>query len=200
MPDIAPNDLWAIHDLLLVGYSAVFMQKDSAGAEEARQGALSLAKMLPQLHPHGPCREALAAALGDGKVGYDELVRAAKISWSCLPAGFSETSFKFETPFTEAAVNDPGLEYQGRMPKVVDAKLGACEGSKWDRTCSYWTSMHLMAYRADALGLTGLFVKALVPLLAGGATQCGGCTRHFRLLHQPLLSDAFRQGISTQMY
>lgn len=30
-----PDDLWAIHDLLLAGYAGIFMKPDSLGSQEA---------------------------------------------------------------------------------------------------------------------------------------------------------------------
>ncbi|CAE7446829.1 unnamed protein product, partial [Symbiodinium sp. CCMP2456] len=48
---------------------------------------------------------------------------------------------------------------------------------------------------ADELTLGQDLLAALVPILAGGATFCGGCTRHFRSLTQPVLSPAVREGL-----
>ena len=33
----SPNDLWAIHDLLLAGYAGIFMKPNSTGAAQAKQ-------------------------------------------------------------------------------------------------------------------------------------------------------------------
>jgi len=56
--------------------------------------------------------------------------------------------------------------------------------------------MHLLAARADLLLLGHELLDALVPILAGGATFCGGCTKHFRALTKPLLSPAMVQDFS----
>jgi len=68
-----------------------------------------------------------------------------------------------------------GLAEDARDPFLREPRLlTACRGSHWPRTCSYWASMHSMAYRADALGLGARFLPALLAVLAGGATMCGG--------------------------
>lgn len=48
--------------------------------------------------------------------------------------------------------------------------------TKWLRACSYWTAFHTMALRADALGgeYANLLLRALVPIVSGGALWCGG--------------------------
>jgi hypothetical protein len=48
--------------------------------------------------------------------------------------------------------------------------------------------MHVMALRADALGLGTRFFQTALSVLAGGATMCGGCTLHLQALHAPVLS------------
>jgi hypothetical protein len=124
------------------------------------------------------------------------VVAAAKASWACLPGNFTEASF--DAPYTEEAIDKRENQLSTRMPSVrLDAhvSLGACEGSKWPRTCSYWSSMHIMAHRADQLGLGGQFLGAVVPMLAAGATMCGGCTLHLRALHDPVLTDAVITGL-----
>lgn len=77
-----------------------------------------------------------------------------------------------------------------RDPKLKDTSvLGACQNSQWHRTCSFWVSMHVMALRADSLGLGTRFFQTALSVLAGGATMCGGCTLHLQALHAPVLSD-----------
>jgi len=88
----------------------------------------------------------------------------------------------------DGALDDEDLAHHARNPRPLDySKLGACKGTKWPRTCSYWVSMHTMAYRADALHLSLKFLTALMPILASGATMCGGCTLHMQALHKPVL-------------
>jgi len=120
------------------------------------------------------------------------IVAAAKASWECLPGNFTEASF--DTPYTEAAIDSAGYAFRAKMPKVLQ-RLGACEGSQWPRTCSYWSSMHTLAHRADLLKLGSQFLEAIVPVLAGGATLCGGCTLHLRALHGPVLSKDINEGL-----
>ena len=57
----------------------------------------------------------------------------------------------------------------------------------WPRACSFWVSMHLMALRADLQPDPSVRLELyghLQNLIAGGALQCGGCTRHFRYLNR----------------
>lgn len=189
---IAPNDLWGIRDLLLVGYCGVFLTS-SGGRQEVKRAAMSLADLLPTLHPHPPCREQIAAALQGVGQERDKILGAAAASWSCLPAKFSSQSF--ESPFPEDALDDDEdvmyeKAYQARMVYVNDmASLGACKWSTWPRTCSYWVSLHSMAFLADKLELSRKFLQAVVPLLAGGAIMCGGCTKHFNFMHLDVLSS-----------
>jgi len=203
--DITPNDLWAIHDLLLVGYDGYFMKKDSPGHAEAQEAAAELARLLPHLHPHLPCREMLTTAMaryppvprGPSEaylLPQPAIVEAAEAAWRCLPAAFTVASFT--ASFSLAALQDDQQAQQAKDPNLRDhSVLGACLLSKWPRTCSYWASIHGMALRADALGLGAPFLRAIVPILASGATMCGGCTLHFRALHRPVLSSAMIQDL-----
>lgn len=186
---IVPNDLWAVHDLLLAGYGAIFMKDGSAGKQEVKDATMEFALLLPKLHPHEPCRTALATALyGSGQVGEASLKAAARASWECLPGGLADADF--EDPFTEGMVDDSNAAFKARMTRLLDVSLlGACKESRWPRTCSYWTSLHAMAYRADGQQMAGAFLKAVVPVLAGGATLCGGCTLHLRSLLKDVLSQ-----------
>jgi len=187
-----PNDLWGIHDLLLLGYKAPFMKPGSAGAAEIQSSALQLAEMLPQLHPHPPCRQQIKAALmsAGGALDKAALVAVAQSSWDCLPAKFTAASF--DIAFTPDGLDtNPGLVSQALDPKVLTPGiLGACLGTPWHRACSFWVSLHAMAYRADALGLSSKFMHAAMAVLAGGSTLCGGCTLHMRSLHSTVLSPA----------
>jgi len=185
--DFAHNDLWAIHDLLLAGYSALFLKKESPARVELQNKSLALAELLPSLHPYGPCRASIASALEAGGAALERLVSAARASWECLPGRFSEASF--DHPFTPDMIGDSLAASEARMTIPKNKALFAvCQGSQWPRTCSYWVALHTMALRADWLGKSREFLGAVVPLLAGGATLCGGCTRHMRLLHEPVLS------------
>jgi len=182
------NDLWAIHDLVLLGYRAPFMKPGSAGLQEVQASAVALADMLPRLHPYAPCRTQIGQALAGVPPGQQRVVRAAEAAWQCLPAQYTPASF--DVAFTADGLDvRPGLAGEARDPKVLDPSvLGACAGTHWHRTCSYWVSMHAMAYRADALQLGQQFLHNVLTVLAGGATMCGGCTLHMRELHQPVLS------------
>mmetsp|Transcript_1577 Transcript_1577/g.6229 ORF Transcript_1577/g.6229 Transcript_1577/m.6229 type:complete len:314 (-) Transcript_1577:690-1631(-) len=197
LSNAVPNDLWAIHDLLMIGYTAVFMTPGSPGQAEVRQAATEFARLLPALHPHEPCRARLASLLGAPGAGEpaanvpDEemLVQAAEASWSCLPGKFFFNSF--DQPFRTNGMKDADQAFDARMTRVRNQSLlGVCRNSHWDRTCSIWVSIHAMAARADVLGLAKPFLSALVPVIAGGATMCGGCTMHFRALSAPLLSPS----------
>jgi len=191
-----PNDFWALHDLLLIGYSAVFMRQDSDGQKEVRQHAVDLARLLPQLHPHEPCRQMLTEALNGCTEDQETVVIAAEVSWNCLPGKFTASSFS--SAFKAKAIERFESAFEGaimaKMPKLRERKaseaLGVCRGSQWPRACSYWTSLHSMALRADALGLSRNLLRATLPVLAGGATLCNGCTLHLKALNKPVLSEA----------
>jgi len=191
--NIQPNDLWAIHDMLLVGYHAVFMKPDTAGFKEVQRASVELAKMLPELHPVEACRKQIETAIS----GQDEnmqVLHAAEASWSCLPAKFTEKNFTSAFVGLHESHEAKEAARHTKMPQLQpdDHVLGACKDSKWPRTCSYWSSMHLLSYRADRKGKGQQFLAAIVPLIAGGMTLCQGCTMHFRVLNAPALSDAFR--------
>jgi hypothetical protein len=186
--DIVPNDLWGIRDLLLIGYSAPFMKVNTTGARLVQNAALELARLLPKLHPYGPCRKEAASLLAESHSESDLSVikRAAASAWSCLPANYNESSFI--GGFSEDMIGDYAKSFDGRMPQPENTNLlGACDGSLWPRTCSYWSSLHLMAERADASGNSAKFMNAVVPIIAGGALLCEGCTLHFTTLHQDVL-------------
>lgn len=194
-----PNDLWAIRDLLLVGYTGVFLTPASGGRQEVRRAAVDLAEMLPKLHPHPPCRQQISAALQGTGQERAKIKAAAAASWSCLPAKYSAQSF--DDPFPEDALDEDDEEtlndkaFQARNPYAnKQMTLGACRWSTWPRTCSYWVSLHSMACLADKLQLSAKFMQAVVPLFAGGAILCGGCTKHFNFMHSPVLSQEILKG------
>jgi len=188
-PEIKPDDLWAVHDLLLLGYKAPFMKEGSAGQREVRAKAEELASLLPKIHPFEPCRQQIQAAYTGGRAG---VIAASQASWACLPRKFSPAMFT--AAFTPEGLDQPtltGLADKARNPKLLDtAGLSACAATEWPRTCSLWASIHSMAYRADALGLGTQFRDLVLAVLAGGATMCGGCTLHLRALHETVLSPA----------
>lgn len=192
---IVANDFWAARDLLLVGYGAIFMKNDSDGALAVKDSAMNLAHMLPLLHPHAPCRGRIGSILsGDHDVNINEEIETIKAvadaAWACLPANF--TLDDFEGSYTADMIGDPDKTQKGKMPTVKGTvALGACQKSLWPRTCSYWASLHTMAYRADVMQLGGAFLRAVIPIMASGATFCFGCTMHFRLLHQDVLTKLF---------
>jgi len=163
--------------------------------------AAELARLLPALHPIPECRKEFARVLGTAS-GAPALLRppepavlaAAEVAWTCLPAHFTKRSF--QKPFTPDALWDRERAFEARMPRLrFSSALGVCRGSPWSRTCSYWVSMHALAYRADALGLGQPLLRALINIIAGGATLCGGCTLHFRALTGRALSPTVRDDL-----
>jgi len=187
--DATPNDFWAVHDLLLLGFDAYFMKEDSEGKQLVQQSALDLASLMQDLHPHEPCRKQISADFRDaGGIpgGKSAIIAASAASWACLPARYDCSTVK--TPFVPELVGAGFRAQKTRMSAPLDlSTLGVCRDSAWPRTCSYWVSMHTMAYRADALGKSARFLRALLPVLAGGVTMCGGCTLHLHALHRPVL-------------
>jgi len=182
------NDLHGIHDLLTVGVAGVFLLDGDRAPVVA--AAERLARLLPKLHPVDKCRREIAEALEhpllEDHVGRapPAVAAAARASWECLPAKFDADSFG-GFPFTGDRVGNETLEKQSRRPHIKDRSLlGACAKTSWDRACSFWVSLHALAARADARGLSDAFIDATFTLIAGGATQCAACTNHFRLVHK----------------
>jgi len=196
-----PDDLWAIHDLLLAGYAGIFMKPDSLGLKEVKTASKKLTALLPAIHPLDQCRQRFADTLG-GTIGSpfakevtDEMqMQAALDAWDCLPSHFKAEDFK--DPFLPDALGNFEAYKAAKMTVPKNRLKGVCGLSPWPRTCSFWVSMHLLAARADLLLLGHELLDALVPILAGGATFCGGCTKHFRALTKPLLSPAIVQDFS----
>jgi hypothetical protein len=90
-------------------------------------------------------------------------------------------------------ISSASKAYEARFPVLTaeaESSLSTCKGSLWPRTCSYWVALHAMALRADAQNKGDKFLKAAVMLLSGGATGCGGCTLHFRMLTKDLLDKS----------
>lgn len=183
---IVPADLWGIHDLLLLGHFGVMLMGPhinvsltgpSDALRQSRSAVKVFAGMLPTIHPVPKCRAMLKS------VGPSNLEAFAKASWTCL--GLSEKDFNVS--FTSLSVDVfESLDAMNAAPKF---RLGACQGSRWPRACSYWSSMHAMGVRADLLGKGKQFFKAMVQIISGGSLFCEGCTRHLRLLAGPILPD-----------
>lgn len=174
---ISPLDLWAIHDLLLLGHKGPLIQ-DNVGRPLVQAAAESLGGLLSDIHPIPQCRVAVAAAA--------TLSAKAKATWSCL--GLSKANF------TGAFVSEKKSHFvdaANTMPNF-DKDLGACAGSKWPRGCSYWASMHAMGVRADAFQKAGVYFQAILRIISGGALYCFGCTSHWRVLNKYLLPPELR--------
>ncbi|CAJ1379451.1 unnamed protein product, partial [Effrenium voratum] len=125
------------------------------------------------------------------------LFKAAETSWSCLPSKY--TARDFDHPFLAEDIGNFQAYKDAKMSKPLLGRRpwkSTCRDSLWPRTCSYWVSMHSLAARADDLSLGEDLLDAVVPIIAGGATFCGGCTRHFRALMKPVLSPPVEAGLS----
>lgn len=169
---ISVMDLWAIHDLLLIGNKAPLLEADDAGRPTITAAVNSLAGMLDKIHPVATCRTAVAKATS--------LQGKADASWSCL--GLSAKNFtgpftSEKSHFIETANTEPNF---GNM-------LGACAGSNWPRACSYWSSIHSMGVLADLEGKATEYFQAILHIISGGALYCYGCTSHWRFLNKYLL-------------
>ena len=124
---IQPNDLYALHDLLLVGYAAVFVKADSAATQLVQEMAVDLTALLPVVHPWGPCRAAFAQLepLPDPA---DTVARAAQVAWDCLPHEFEQADFS--ATFDRQCITDVALAKSAKNPSVLPASrssLSACE-------------------------------------------------------------------------
>eukprot|EP00658_Telonema_sp_P-2_P079220 TRINITY_DN7599_c0_g1_i2.p1 TRINITY_DN7599_c0_g1~~TRINITY_DN7599_c0_g1_i2.p1 ORF type:complete len:228 (+),score=60.95 TRINITY_DN7599_c0_g1_i2:242-925(+) len=171
---IMANDLWGLHDLLLVGFSAVFEANSTGGKSAIQQAALNLTQMLPTLHPVGKCRTALSAIIANRELEGESLVaEMALASWECLPHQYTEGDFS--ATFSPECVSNVSLAKQAKNPKVLppaNAQLSSCRHSGWDRTCSYWSAIHTLALQAEANSVE--LLPVLVMVLWGGVTQCSG--------------------------
>lgn len=171
--DFIANDLWGIRDLVLTGYAALFMRRESEGARNVRMAGFSLVELLPKLHPVALCRQKIDEAIKSTANGTTRISLVAQAAWSCLPANF--TSDHFDAPFLDEYLDDYEKAKASKMTHLNDPNLlSACKDSAWPRTCSYWSSMHAMAYRADALNLSIPFLRSIFPILASGTIQCVG--------------------------
>eukprot|EP00927_Polykrikos_kofoidii_P085595 TRINITY_DN9350_c0_g1_i1.p1 TRINITY_DN9350_c0_g1~~TRINITY_DN9350_c0_g1_i1.p1 ORF type:complete len:216 (+),score=28.86 TRINITY_DN9350_c0_g1_i1:108-755(+) len=171
--DVVANDFWGIGDLVLSGHAAVFMRRESEGARIVRKAAAELVELLPKLHPVPLCRQMIGEAMGKSTEGIVRTSLVAQAAWSCLPGNF--TNEHFDDPFLVEYLDDYERAKASMSVQLKDTSvLGACKGTVWPRTCSYWSSAHAMAYRADALNLSKPFLRSLFPILASGAIQCVG--------------------------
>jgi hypothetical protein len=181
---IVEYDLWAIRDLLKVGKRGALLFTDDnetvqnhPGVPKVHAAVDALANMLHEIHPVPACRAAIQqATTTDAK---------ADAAWSCL--GLTEANFT--GAFTDK--NQKAVKASRTEPKFKQL-LGACKDSLWPRACSYWTSMHTMAVRAEHAQKGDKFVEAVFPIMAGGALFCYACTSHFVLLNQYLLPIELR--------
>lgn len=171
---ISPLDLWAIHDLLLVGHSAPLLQEPGAtpgeGTPVVQAAVASFAGMLHHIHPVPACR----AAVGNAST----IAGKAEASWTCL--GLTVKNFS-------GAIKQEAGQFEPDNTEPNFNLLGACSGSKWPRACSYWASMHAMGLRADMLQKGDEFFHSMLRIIAGGALYCFGCTSHFVILNRWLL-------------
>mmetsp|Transcript_81604 Transcript_81604/g.141802 ORF Transcript_81604/g.141802 Transcript_81604/m.141802 type:complete len:300 (+) Transcript_81604:55-954(+) len=182
--EIVPADLWAIHDLVLLGYYGVMLKGEKDGMNNskallvAQSAAENLSVMLPVVHPVAKCRTALSAVTALVKPNLSEI---AETSWTCL--GLSKENFT--GPFTSlSAPFGQSIESAHTAPKY---KEGACKDSLWPRGCSFWASFHTMGLLADVRGIGKQFFNTILQILASGPLFCVGCTKHVRLLAKPIL-------------
>lgn len=181
------NDLHGIHDLLMVGYAGIWIS--DSGKKEIQKSVCGIAKMLPSIHPVAECRSTFQKILDQDQEDCKQIViRMADASWQCLPARFSGEDYS--AVFTPEALADKDLQKVADNPELVPqsrSMLGACAETSWDRTCSYWVALHAMSLRAEQQGTGKEFLENAITAISSGATQCKGCQRHFRVLHEPLL-------------
>lgn len=180
--EIKPLDLWAIHDLLLVGHKGpLVMPSAQASHEMVALASEKLGYLLPFIHPVAACRDAIAQAVS--------LDAKAQASLSCLGLGIEN--------FTDAYTSDaqPNSEVDHTSPNFNE-QLGACRSSQWPRACSYWSSAHALSVRADIFRKGPELLEAFIGIIAGGALYCTGCTDGFRLLNKNILPfGAFEEEI-----
>lgn len=200
LESIEPDDFWGVRDLLLISYAGVFMVQNSIGHQLVQAYVLDFAGMLPKLHPYSPCRISIGTVLAhapSGRFASDEenkqrLLAVAEAAWSCLPAKFTVDSFS--NPYRVDMMGNLEASFGAHMTVPVNTSgLGACQDSRWPRTCSYWATMHAMAKRADAIGVGDRLISSFVSMAAAGATLCAGCTFHWQALHKDFLDQRILQ-------
>lgn len=177
LQNVVPLDLWAIHDLLIVGKKGPLLRPTAGNSHKMEEEAAQhLGDLMCDLHPIAACREAVCKATS--------VEDKAAASWSCLGL----TAADFTEAYTPEEANSKAMQEVDRTtPKFVD-KLGVCKDSQWQRACSYWTSMHVLGLRADLLKKGQDFFNTMVQIISGGVLYCTGCTWHFRFLNQNMLS------------
>ena len=182
-----------MHDIVLTGYAAPFMKDGSVGRDEVREAISSLTReLLPILHPIKRCRDEIERVVTNRETLGSDLelvVQSADVLWSCLPAKFQRKDFKH--PFTRESLLSSRAMLDSRHPVLLRrSAVQACRHSPWDRTCSYWSSIHSLALRAEQMlalqrqntigreKFEGVSFEKFLPLLLttmiGGLTQCRG--------------------------
>lgn len=188
---IQPNDLYAMHDILLAGYAGVFMKNDTLGKALVQASAWNLTSHLNTLHPYEPCRTRLLA-LPPQSTQIRTVAAAANVLWECLPYHFSTQAFVGGVAFNASTVSNRNLQDAARNPQLKAIPchaLGSCMDSGWTRTCSYWAAIHAMALRSEVPDVSdttsvlsdssdstdkATFLRSLLVTIAGGITQCRG--------------------------
>jgi len=183
LQEVSANDFHGLHDILLIGYSGIGTKTGEAD-EIARQSVENMIELLPQVHPVPGCRAAIDAVLQQmpkaerhGFYRKSRVVAVAQVAWDCLPAKFTTDSFNVSFTQDNMHERDSLGRPEARNPKVevgVKAQLGACRGSSWDRTCSFWSLLHVMTARAEMAGIGPAFVAAWISAIFSGATMCKG--------------------------
>lgn len=211
-------DLWGIHDLLIAGYACPgckALVSQSNVEQEVRNAALEFAQLLTKVHPIQDCRTAIQTAISSVAPGEEKgevlIDSVAAVTWSCLDSSATCDSSSWFCSVGDflnyGATMDKfpaGLEKAPLPPPFAVGKTVACsnkhkQNTHWNRACSYWASLHAMAFRADVIaqetprvGIQARFslLKTLAPMIAGGALLCEGCTRHYILVWKDFLASS----------
>lgn len=219
------KDLWAIHDLLLSGWRAVYTpDNETATKESARNAAFSLAKMLRYIHPVKSCRDEMPSSTGYAtKLSYVKSVAAKALSCIGVTASsFQIHDYKHNTwhPATarDRIVDEKGCdkkldydnngELDGKKNNCLNGKaqpegVVACRGTGRGRACALWVALHAMALEAEVLEKRGgthnagwNFLNAVATLTSTGALYCKGCTMHTRTSLLPIIKHMGLPSIS----
>lgn len=181
-------DLWGIHDMLIAGYACPACEAD-AEKRKVEDATVEFAKLLPEIHPIKKCRDGFQAVAnrhegGEGGMPLhteDMINMMAETSWTCLDKSFTCSSDSWFCTIQDASI--PGLKKYASRPSVpafvgpLAGNLGACstvnpKETQWSRACSFWSVIHVLGIRADALRKQIELLSSLVPILAGGALLC----------------------------
>jgi len=80
----------------------------------------------------------------------------------------------------------PAAAFSSQPDWVTPSACRKPDNTLWPRACSFWSSLHTMSMRADAMGKEFELVASIAPTIASGALLCNGCVKHYMLYMKDL--------------